>query len=118
MPKTRLQTSKGTQRTGIATRNKRRTQSATRESATRPRDTGKKACDEVNAALWCAEETCGHESDYECELDELGLTLCEENCAVEIVTEANYVVEMGELIKRHLAQVNADIESQIARARC
>ena len=118
MPKTRLQTSKGTQRTGIATRNKRRTQSATRESATRPRDTGKKACDEVNAALWCAEETCGDESDYECELDELGLTLFEEgNCAVDIV-RANYAVEMGELIKRHLAQVNADIESQIARARC
>ena len=80
MPKTRLQTSKGTQRTGIATRNK--TQSATRESATRPRGTGKKACDEVNAALWCAEETCGDESDYECELDELGLTMFEENCAV------------------------------------
>ena len=65
--------------------------------------------------MWCAEETCGDESDYECELDELGHTLCEEgNCAVR---EANYAVELGQLIKRHLAQVNADIESQIARAR-
>ena len=115
MPKTRLQTSKGTQRTGIATRNKRKTQSATRKSATRPRSAGKKACDEVNAALWCAEETFGDESDYECELDELGLTLFEEgNCAVR---DANFAVEVGELLKRHLAQVNADIESQIARAR-